>query len=355
MGLQIPGARRRPLFTVFAQQYFTHYLHLWKLLYNIFMHQETEARFPIRELARRTGVNASTLRAWETRHGLLEPARTESGHRLYSEWDVRRVRRLIDLIAQGYSLASLGDMVDSALEPEARLAQSRPHLRSLTQAADWAGYIEETLRAIEDFSSERLDKLYNEACGLYPIDLLTRRLLIPVLVSLGERWHARKTGVAEEHFFSAWLRNKLGARLHHSAGQPRGRLLVLACIHGEVHEIGLLLFALSALQRGYRVIYLGANMPTRQVTHVAERARAAAIVLAGGDLVNAEAAVADIAWLVGTGTTPVFVGSHFATQARERLLNAGAIPLGSDIDAGLDILDKRLAKHQPKRRESWAR
>lgn len=326
-----------------------------KLLYNFFMNQALEARFPIRELARRTGVNASTLRAWETRHRLIVPARTESGHRLYSERDVRRVRRLLDLIAQGYPLASLGDFVAAEQSSEAGLEQDERTRHLVPQAAGWAGYIDESLRAIADFSVEKLDMLYNEACGLYPIDLLTQQLLIPVLVALGERWHLRKAGVAEEHFFSAWLRNKLGARLHHSASQQRGKLLVLACIQEEIHEIGLLLFALSVLQRGYRVIYLGANMPTRQITHVAERTRAAAIVLAGRDRMDFEEAVADIAWLVRAGSTPVFVGSHFSTQAHEALLNAGALCLGSDIGAGLDVLDKRLAQFESKRREPVTR
>lgn len=315
------------------------------------MNHETEVRFPIRELARRTGVNASTLRAWETRHRLLDPARTDSGHRQYSENDVRRVRRLVDLIAQGHSLASLGSIVDAERSSGSRLEQDEHTATFMSQAADWDGYIVSSLSAIEHFSSEKLDKIYNEACGLYPIDLLTRRLLVPLLVSLGERWHVREAGVAEEHFFSAWLRNKLGARLHHSTGQLRGKLLVLACIQGEVHEIGLLLFALSVLQRGYRIVYLGANMPTRQVTHVAERAAAAAIVLAGRDRGDGDEALADIAWLIDACSIPVFVGSHFSSQARESLLAVGAIPLGSDIDAGLDMLDKRLARHDSQRRK----
>ena len=60
--------------------------------------------FPIRELVRRTGVNASTLRAWENRHGLLSPTRTPSGHRLYNQQDVLRIRRVQDLLARGLGL-----------------------------------------------------------------------------------------------------------------------------------------------------------------------------------------------------------------------------------------------------------
>ena len=45
----------------------------------------------IGQLAERTGVAPATLRMWEKRHGFPEASRRESGHRRYSEADVRAV------------------------------------------------------------------------------------------------------------------------------------------------------------------------------------------------------------------------------------------------------------------------
>ena len=45
----------------------------------------------IGELARRTGIGVSTLRAWETRHGFPVAQRLRSGHRRYSEQDLEAV------------------------------------------------------------------------------------------------------------------------------------------------------------------------------------------------------------------------------------------------------------------------
>ena len=39
--------------------------------------------FPIRTVSAETGVNPITLRAWERRYGLVNPRRTDTGHRLY--------------------------------------------------------------------------------------------------------------------------------------------------------------------------------------------------------------------------------------------------------------------------------
>lgn len=291
--------------------------------------------FPIRELSRRTGVNASTLRAWEGRHGLLKPARTASGHRLYSQDDVLRVRRAQELIAQGVSLVEVSAWLDAAPAPVETAAVS------LGANPQWQGYLLETLRALEDFSSERLDLLYNEACALYPIDLVTQNLLLPVLEQLGYRWDKRESGIAEEHFFTAWLRNKLGARLHHSLLQGRGRPLVLACLAHENHEIGLLLCALRLLGQGQKVIYLGANMPIRQIVHVVVHAQG--VLLAGRDTPDPRQALTDIAWLAAAVEVPVFVGSHYSVQTREALIDAGAIPLGEDIEIGLQLLQSHLA------------
>lgn len=291
--------------------------------------------FPIRELARRTGVKTSTLRAWEIRHGLLRPTRTDSGHRLYGEDDILRVRRLRELTGRGLGLDEIAPLLDAP-----RAASQLP---APTLAPAWQSYLETAISAIEDFGSDRLDQVYNEACALYPIDLVTTNLLVPVLEALGQRWDQRPAGIAEEHFFSAWLRNKLGARLHHGQGQRRGRPLVLACLPGEHHELGLLMFALGLLERGHPVIYLGADMPVRQITPLVRHCQARAVVLAGRAQRKGAVPLDEIAGLMADTGLPIFVGSHVSVRLRPELLRAGAQPLGDDIAVGLDRLEARLA------------
>jgi len=296
-------------------------------------------RFPIRELVQKTGVNASTLRAWENRHGLLMPLRTESGHRLYSLKDVQRVRRVQELLVQGMSLTEIAPVLDAASEAGIDV----PVSRDLGPA--WQGYLSETLSALESFSTDRLDGLYNEACALYPIDIVTEKLMLPVLEQLGLRWDKRPGGIAEEHFFSAWLRNKLGARLHHAAGLARGRQLILCCLPGEQHEVSLLLTALGVLQLGYRVIYLGVDMPLAQLLPVCRQTHAAGIILAGRGLLDPArlaANLTDIAMLVNNAGVPVFVGGQYAVLMRSELRQVGAEPLGDNLMLGLRTIEAGL-------------
>ena len=76
------------------------------------MMESTQAlQFPIRTLAERTGVAATTLRAWERRYGLLKPSRTPKGHRLYDENDVMLVTRVLSLLKQGHAISEVARRV----------------------------------------------------------------------------------------------------------------------------------------------------------------------------------------------------------------------------------------------------
>jgi MerR family transcriptional regulator, light-induced transcriptional regulator len=307
----------------------------------------SKARFPIRGLVQRTGVNASTLRAWENRHGLLKPVRTQSGHRLYGPEDVQRVKFVQELLVQGVGLNEIVEVLDRP--PEATSTSSSGILESslaTTLSPAWQGYLAETLSALETFSTERLDSLYNDACALYPIDIVTEKLMIPVLEQLGMRWDKRPSGIAEEHFFSAWLRNKLGARLHHGAGLARGRSLILSCLPGEHHEISLLLAALGILQKGYRAVYLGADMPVGQLVPVYRQTHAGGIILAGREITDSariEANLIDIADLVKNVDIPVFVGGRFSVVLQRELEQIGAQTVGDNISLGLRLIEAGLS------------
>ena len=86
-----------------------------------------------------------------------------------------------------------------------------------------------------------LESVYNEALSHYPIKVVTERLIGPLLHELGERWVKDMGSIAEEHFFGFYLRNKLGARFHHRQRNAGGPRLLMACLPGERHEVGLLL------------------------------------------------------------------------------------------------------------------
>jgi DNA-binding transcriptional MerR regulator len=286
--------------------------------------------FPIRTVAGITGVHPVTLRAWERRYHLINPQRTPKGHRLYSQRDIDLIHRVVALLADGISISQAATLVDA----EGGVDTTRPD--------PWRPYLERMLAAITRFNEPDLDAVYNDALALYPVDIVTDRLIAPLLEVIGERWENGSGDVAEEHFFSAYLRNKLGARLHHQSGAGVRARLIAACLPGERHDFGLLLFCLSAASVGYRLVLLGADMPLAELPGAARRARSDAIVLSGVTNPAAELLGVRLAELIRAAEVPVFVGGRATLHHVEEIDAAGAVCLGANIPDALRRLNSAL-------------
>jgi DNA-binding transcriptional MerR regulator len=295
-----------------------------------------EGLLPIRTVAAVTGVNPVTLRAWERRYGLITPQRTPKGHRLYTRQDVERIERIVELLSQGISVGQIKPLLEHTSDTT-----------TLLPAADdidiWQRYRDRMLAAIEAFDEPLLENIYNDALSLYPVDLVTRNLTMALLNLLGQRWKQRTAGIAEEHFFSAYLRNKLGARIHHLNRRARGPLLLLACLPNELHDFGLLLFALAAVESGYRVLILGADTPLAQIRAVLDRKPCAAVALSSSTRPARAVLATEFPALTRKPGPPVFIGGATAVALKDRLEQCGLLCVGDEIPTALKIIDKMLA------------
>ena len=295
-----------------------------------------EKLYTIGTVSKLTGVGAITLRAWERRYGLVEPVRKESGHRLYTRRHIDQINRITALTLQGMRI--------SQIRPEMLESSTAGESGSGPDAGQWTDYLNSMMAAIIGFDEERLEEIYNLALSLYPIGVVTRKLLTPLLIELGLRWEGGEGSIAEEHFFAFYLRNKLGARYHHRGRGNRGPLLLVAGMPGEYHEIGLLLFALAAHQAGFRVLPLGANMPLGDLAAVARTKNCDAIVLSGAIEPSSETLGRDLPKLVKDARAPVLIGGLSSVYACDAIDRAGAEALGRDIEHGLLRLAEVIAK-----------
>jgi DNA-binding transcriptional MerR regulator/methylmalonyl-CoA mutase cobalamin-binding subunit len=283
-----------------------------------------DARLPIRTVSALTGVNAVTLRAWERRYGLVRPVRTPKGHRLYSEAQVEEIQRVLALMRTGVAIGQ----VRSALAAEAP-AEDKP------AAGPWAAYRKRMAAAIGAFDEQALEAVYEEALALHTIDRVNRMLLMPLLEDLGARWSRVAGGVAEEHFFSVYLRNKLGARFHHRRVAEGGPKLLVACVPGEHHEIGVLLFALCAHEAGLRVVLLGANVPFAEAGAAARRAQCDAVVLSSSIDPGSAEFYQGLAGLVAAVRRPVYLGGVTAAAHGREVEAAGAVALATSLESAV--------------------
>ena len=291
--------------------------------------------YPIGTVSELTGVNAITLRAWERRYGLFEPVRKASGHRLYSQYHIDLINRVVSLLDRGMRI--------SQVKPQLDAEQARNDGAVGTPDSLWKRYLSRMVGGIVQFDEGALEETYGEALAIYPVQTVTVELLTPLLKELGRRWEAGEGSVAEEHFFACYLRNKLGARFHHRVRTQDGPTLLLACLPGDRHETGLLLFALAANDAGYQTVLLGADMPLGELPAAARKTRCHAIVLSG--LVPPETRVLkdDLSDVARVTNVPVFVGGRASVEAYDLLKKSGCEPLGIDVDTGIARIGQHLA------------
>lgn len=304
------------------------------------MKSNSPTTFPIRILSEMTGVGSTTLRAWERRYGLLKPQRTPKGHRLYQQSDANRVNKILNWLDDGHSFKVIAARLADNQKPDASSEAVSNESESV-----WSNYIDGTLQAVADFSVGRIDALYHEASSLYPLDMVTENLILPILEQLGDQWKSKPdSGIAEEHFYSSWLRAKLSARFNHAYTQARGARIICACLPGSFHETGLLLFALAALSRGYQVLYFGANLPLTQIPHIVSQSAARAIILSSQFKLD-DVLLTDLDRLTSMINRPVFLGGKGSRTEQLAVETAGGIVIGDDIRIAMHVLESHVPAH----------
>jgi DNA-binding transcriptional MerR regulator len=226
----------------------------------------------IGELAKRAGVSPELLRAWEQRYGLLQPTRTPGGFRLYSAADEARVQRMQSLVSGGLAAAQAARLILSGGggEPAPGTVSASATIVD-EESANLAASLD---RLDEQAANIALDRLFSA----YTVEMVLQDVVLPYLHRLGERWEAGEISVAQEHFASNLLRGRL-LGLAQGWGQGQGPGAVLACLPGEHHELGLLVFGVALRRRGWRITYLGTDSPIGAVADTARSVLPAVVVL----------------------------------------------------------------------------
>ncbi|AJP54298.1 MerR family transcriptional regulator [Pseudomonas simiae] len=275
---------------------------------------------PIREVARLTGVNPVTLRAWERRYGLIQPIRTESGHRLYSRTDIDTVHRILDWIERGVAVSKVGRI----------LARGEPLREPGTVSEDgveWAQWHGQLRNAISAFDDCQLDRLYGQIFSAYPLAVVFQDILMPLWQELLR--HQGRFGQASEWlFFDNFLRSRTAQRLQVIAAAPLPRVL-LAAIAGECRELEVLVAGLLLTGEKLAVKILGVGQPFDELTLVCEKTHPQALVLFSNRAPSNELP-SRLKRLALTIDCPLLLAGDAADLVQERLAGSSIGCLGND-------------------------
>ncbi|UZE24661.1 MerR family transcriptional regulator [Pseudomonas sp. B21-056] len=234
---------------------------------------EREDLFPIREVSRLTGVNPVTLRAWERRYGLIQPTRTESGHRLYSLGDIEKVRSILAWIERGVAVSKISKILSKteSLKPVSMFISS-----DLVRV-DYAQWQRQVAVAVANFDDVELDRVYGQIFSSYAVPIVFQRILMPLWRQLLQR--QQEFGQTSEWlFFDGFLRSRVSQRLLLKR-EDRSRRVLVSAIAGQCRELELLVTALyvSKAEVGIRLMTVG--QPFDELTLVCQKTQPLALVL----------------------------------------------------------------------------
>ncbi|OQX11222.1 MAG: hypothetical protein BWK73_18310 [Thiothrix lacustris] len=240
------------------------------------------ALFPIGTVSEQTGVNTVTLRAWERRYGLLKPRRTPKGHRLYSRQDVDRVKQVLVLLEQGIPVGRVRDVLDSGDVPPMLLRTAQD-----VQTDDpWRHYGSLFQRCIHRLDIRALEHIFNEAVSLYSLELVAKKLIVPLYQQLWQQQAMLPSTRADYAFLHEFLCVKLGSRYLHYNSRANGKRVLLVNTQTHAVQLEMLLLANIISQHGYQVSLLGTETTLDHLPLIIERAEFDALLLPNTSISN---------------------------------------------------------------------
>jgi methanogenic corrinoid protein MtbC1 len=244
----------------------------------------SKAAHPIQVAARRSGLSADVIRAWERRYHAVEPVRSGTNRRLYSDEDVDRLLLLNQVTSAGrrigevagLPLDELRGMVEEDKAAAGRIGSAAPAKQRTHAARD---HFEAAIDAIERLDGDALDAVLSNASIDLSVPVLMDQLVMPLMTEVGERWHNGSLRVAQEHLATSLIRSFLGG-LRNTGSVPEGAPeIVVATPAGTRHEFGALMVSVLAAADGWRVTYLGADLPAEEITAAVRNKGAKALAL----------------------------------------------------------------------------
>jgi DNA-binding transcriptional MerR regulator/methylmalonyl-CoA mutase cobalamin-binding subunit len=306
-----------------------------------------EPKYTIKAVSAQTGIRAVTLRAWERRHEVLNPYRSENRYRLYSERDVAVLRWIKNRVDDGLSISSavseLKSMNRSGLWPEA--IPSAPSTLPTSPAVPPNQYARNLLQALLRHNESLAGDLLREANSLFDLTTICAEIITPALTEIGEAWYRGEVRVTTEHFASTFIRGKLLSLLQTYPTRRSSPYIMLGAGPTEQHEIGSLMMAVLLRSNGFRVEFLGPDIPLEDLADYASYEHPDMIILTA----SLEPAAMELTHfkirLNKLHPVPVFAyGGRIFDQKPDLRAKIPGLYLGKNMDEAVSTIRSMLVK-----------
>jgi MerR family transcriptional regulator, light-induced transcriptional regulator len=217
--------------------------------------------FTVKDLENLSGIKAHTIRIWEKRYQVLTPQRKDNNTRLYQNEDLQRLLNISFLNNFGYKISKIAKL---STEECNDLVQSIYNESSKKELA-----INDFKIAMMNFDAKLFHHNYYKITQDISFKEVFYTILIPFLEEIGLLWQTSTIKPSHEHFISNLIRQKICSKieeLQSSSILLKEKVFVLFLPENEAHDIGLLFVNVELIQKGYRTVFLGDNIPMEDLT-----------------------------------------------------------------------------------------
>lgn len=258
---------------------------IWtKIRHLIGLNMTNNYKYPIKVVSQMTGLSVHVIRAWEKRYNVVEPDRTETNRRLYSVEDIEKLKLLNEALHHGHNIGGIANLTLPELKNLlSKESQSPTYSGNGTVSYGSEVIVEEILseciEAIKVYNAKQLESILLNASAKLTQPVLIEELIIPLVYKIGDLWHSGEIRVANEHLASSVIRGFLYNLLESYSLNETAPVMVTATPRGQEHELGALIAGVVAASSGWRVIYLGSNLPAEEVGAVVSHLNARVVAL----------------------------------------------------------------------------
>ncbi len=244
----------------------------------------SEYKYPIKVVSQMTGLSVHVIRAWEKRYNVVEPDRTDTNRRLYSEEDIEKLRLLNDASHLGHNIGSLSALSLSELKnllakEKSNLPETKVGLNSSSSVNRVEEILTECIETVKDYDAKKLESILLNASAKLTQPVLIEEVVIPLVYKIGDMWHEGEIRVANEHLASSVIRSFLFNLLESYPSNNSAPVLISATPRGQEHELGALIAGVVAAASGWKVVYLGTNLPAEEVGAVVSHLNAKVVAI----------------------------------------------------------------------------
>jgi len=223
------------------------------------------------------------IRAWERRYSAVEPGRTQTRRRSYSDDDIARLLLLRRVVSSGRGIGQVAHLSNQelrALLVEGPAPADQVQAGAAAPADETAeSYLTLCLSAARRLDVHGLEQQLERASVSLGRHKLLEQLLSPLMQQIGELWQRGELRPVHEHMASSVVRSFVGSlRVAHHAASGAPQLLVTTPVR-QLHELGALIAAASAASDGWQVTYLGPDLPAEEIASAAVQTGAKAVAL----------------------------------------------------------------------------